>query len=417
MVSDAPAETSPSLVLGHPLLPVPKFQPESTPPVAPASTVPPPTPGQASTPISWSPTEKVAGGGKFSLCLNNAVAGLRDEFNCFHLVWAQDDKLWYGRLIARSDHWATSALPRFGTTGSVLFPTLARAGHTLFAAWIEDQQLIVARSDNLGDTWQAPLRLAGNVSSLSIAALDPPTHIPALVVAWTDSQKNRSFLSSWQGRQWTASDFISPVSLATGTSPAQDPCVTSNRDLFCVAWRDLRAGSERIYYRYSSDYGAVWSADKPAPYRGDTVTAVIGGSPSLNLADDGTLYLAYQRGLISVLLYCRLGQDAFSQLGVLGSGAHPQVAANRYGDVAAGWERPELEPDGKRSTYIGLSVYLNRGAIYVGPNAMPEAGVALGRDQPLVSMTDRYLDIVWLDGRENATYLAHRAAILNSTGR
>jgi hypothetical protein len=332
-------------------------------------------------------------------------------------VWAQDGKPWYGRLPAGANKWLTSPLPRFGTTGSAIAPTLARAGNILFAAWIEDQQLILARSDNLGDTWQKPLRIAGNVSALSLAALDPPTHVPAVVVTWTDNQKNRSFVSSWKGQSWDVTDFTIPVSLATGTSPAQDPCVASNHDLFCVAWRDLRSGGEKIYYRYSSDYGASWSADKPAPYRGDTVAAIIGASPSLNLADDGTLYLAYQRGLISVLLYCRMGQDAFSQLGILGPGSRPQAAANRYGDVAAAWERPEVEPDGKRSTYIGLSVYLDRGAIYAGPNAMPGAGVALGRDQPLIALTNRYLDIVWLDGNEDAPVLAHRSAILNSTGR
>jgi hypothetical protein len=140
-----------------------------------------------------------------------------------------------------------------GQSSYTVFPpfpaVVASTRGTVYIAWPDhatgDWDVMVSRSDNDGDTWSAPVRIADATVQ----------------------------------NQWMVSLAVDP------------------RDVLHAAWYDSRTGDTDVRYATSSDHGATWSASLRI-----TTTPTSGGFNRLGdylglaVAPDGTAHLAWTDG-------------------------------------------------------------------------------------------------------------------------
>lgn len=361
--------------------------------------------------VTWDASSTtIATDATLGLCFNNTQLGTRDDAGTLHAVWVQGNQTRHGRLSAITTVWTVSALPRFSVTGSITKPTLSRAGSHLFAAWSEGASVVLCRSTDLGVTWSPPIQVTtGNSSVLSLTALTRPNGTPAVVLVWVTQSTEKVQACAWRGTTWAASDFTTPVALATTASPTRDPCVTSDGSTVYTIWEDTRSGNDQLYLTQSTDFGVTWTAEQ-AVRSSPGGTILSGGDPSLVALPGGTFYLGYQR-INTVYLRTSTSLTAgFSDLGAQGSGLFAHTAASASGVIAMAWEQftGSLFDDSKKT--VGLSLSLDRGAGFDRPSAMPGSATATARTQAGLVLGSNTLDVFWLERSGTTPALQHRTA-------
>lgn len=368
--------------------------------------------------IEWdAATEDIAASTDLGLAFNNTSVGVRDDTGTLHFVWAQANTARYGRLAPGATAWSITTLPRFSTVGTLAKPTLARVGTTLYCAWTEPSSLILARSQNLGATWETPLRVVqGNSAVMCLVATARSSGVAhAVALAYGATGTDKAYVTAWRGTTWSAADFTPPQLLSSGTGESRDPTLATDGAALIALWEDTRAGvaNPQLYSARSADYGLTWSADTPVVNA--TGQILSGGDPSLVLLPGGKRWLAYQIAGTAMLAKSVNDGTSYTSLGQMGPGLFAQAVANSAGLVAVAFENFSggLKNDAQKK--IGLALSLDSGATFTTPNALPGSSTALGKTLVALVLGGTRLDVVWVDRAGATPTLQHRGATLTAT--
>ena len=178
-------------------------------------------------------------------------------------------------------------------------PSLAVDGAgVLFAAWEDERQghadIYFARSSDRGQTWSANQRVNADTGSAaqrqaSLVALGNGQ----LYLAWQDGRHGNPDIymarSTNGGQTWGPNGRVNNDSgAASQDSPSLAADASGN---LYLAWRDARNGHADIYFAFSSNGGASWSANVRV---NDDSAAANQDGPSLAALNPATVYLAWR---------------------------------------------------------------------------------------------------------------------------
>jgi predicted neuraminidase len=219
-----------------------------------------------------------------------------DSSGSLHLVWEDDTPgnydVYYKKSTDGGGTWTVSKRLTW-TAGSSSHPAIAvDSEDTLHVVYDEtapgDYEIYYLRSADGGDTWSAPKRLTWTKERSWDAAIAVDSS-DGLHVFWADAipgnfeiyyKKSPDGGVTWSTNKrltWTADDSFGP-------SIAVDP----SGDLY-AAWYDYTPGPADIYYKKSTDGGAVWSTTKRLTWTADNSFY-----PYLIAGASGHLYVAWE---------------------------------------------------------------------------------------------------------------------------
>ena len=201
-----------------------------------------------------------------------------------HLIWSDERSysIYYKRSTNGGSTWSQdTCLP--GSSVRSQYPTLALSYPWVHAAWHDSRDggrtfaIYYLRSTDNGASWSPETTLVGaGATSWS----------PSLAVSgenvygvWRDDREGSEKIffkrSTDRGRSWSPD-----TRLTTDSSGAWSPCVSASGSNVHVVWRDSRDGNYEIYYKRSTDEGLTWSQDTRL-----TSDPAWSYRPSLDIAD------------------------------------------------------------------------------------------------------------------------------------
>ena len=156
---------------------------------------------------------------------------------------------------------------------------------TLHVTWEErgaSESLIrYARLEPQQSTWTVDAEFSPSGDSPAIALGEDGE--PHIVYASVLALRLQIFHCRRTSEGWSAPRAIVST---TGHSTDPDIALLIEKDIH-VVWAENLTGSTRIYHALSSDQGATWHVAQPIPH-------AQGYAPTLGLADDGTVWVAWQ---------------------------------------------------------------------------------------------------------------------------
>lgn len=200
-----------------------------------------------------------------------------------HLVWQDfrdgNMEVYYKRSTDNGTTWSADT----NLSGTVLrssFPAVRSQGSDVYIVWVEGTQIYYKHSGNKGQSWDKNASIEDdpkNSEHPAIAVNGSNIH-----VAWTDDRND----------PWNNHEIYYKHSLDAGTTWSPDqrltdaaghsrtPYMVTSDSAVYLAWYDFRDGNAEIYFKYSTDLGATWSAD--TNLSNNTATSY---SPFLALSD------------------------------------------------------------------------------------------------------------------------------------
>ncbi len=189
---------------------------------------------------------------------SKTAAQQEETGSCFGCVRGERE-VYYRRSLDRGKTWQ-SAVRLTNQFGSSEIPAIAVSGSSLHIAWTDDRdgakQIYYKGSSDGGVTWSADQRLTTTAPSQaqpSIAASGSFVH-----VVWQDHRHGNGEVyikrSRNGGRTWEAERRLTQT-----TAPSLYPTIAASGADVHVAWEEYADGNGEIYYRRSSDNGAVWT--------------------------------------------------------------------------------------------------------------------------------------------------------------
>jgi hypothetical protein len=176
---------------------------------------------------------------------------------------------------------------------------LAVSGDTVHVVWFDRRdgnwEIYYKRSTDAGATWGPDIRLttdSGSSQNPSIAVSGSTIHL-----VWQDYRNGNWEIyyknSTDGGVVWSPDTRLTADTMESGT-----PCIADWGSTLHLVWADNRTGSNKIYYKRSTDGGASWSSDL-------CLTSGLSGNHNYPcIASAGNLAcLAYQRGYQDVYYY------------------------------------------------------------------------------------------------------------------
>lgn len=176
-------------------------------------------------------------------------------------------------------------------------PALVQSGQgTLWAAWsVPNGEPVLARSDDGGRTWPAPIAMTAT----------QPTSAPALVV-----DQGGELYAAWSQSSGLYSDIVvaripdgNPVEVSHSPDVASvDPVLAVDRrgGLVCV-WHEVIAGDTEVFMARSTDGGRTFSPPR-------NVSRTPGNSvvPQLVVDSSGTAYVVWEQGVKQAIFFVRV---------------------------------------------------------------------------------------------------------------
>lgn len=162
------------------------------------------------------------------------------------------------------NHWKAARALTNNKTAKAEKPAIAVVGANIYVAWHNDDSakggncwIALTKSADRGAGWQAAKTLSGNTGSAdatnpAVAAADSGVY-----VAWEENTTGNNEIyfrrSTNGGAVWQA-----PVKLTTNSGSSNSPAVAALGSTVYLAWSDATPGNREIYFRKSADQGAAW---------------------------------------------------------------------------------------------------------------------------------------------------------------
>ena len=283
-------------------------------------------------------------------------------------------------LLAAGIVWVAGTQPQLAATGDQVYLAVG-AGNTI----------IIARSDDRGATFGAPVVLPGaGVLSLGrhrgprIAAT--PQAVVVTAVAGAKGGGADGDLLAWRsidrGRTWSR-----PVTINRVPGAAREGLHAFAADpsgLMVLAWLDLRQTGTRLYAAVSRDHGASWSADRLV-YASPSGTICQCCHPSIAIGAGGHIFVMFRNSL-----------DGTRDLYVTESGDGETFAPPAKQGTGT-WVLDACPMDGGAvvATAGGVtSVWRREGDVFVASGSGPETTLGAGHD-PTAAGSERGVDLAW----------------------
>jgi hypothetical protein len=294
----------------------------------------------------WLPAKRLTWTPSSSVCPVIAV----DLWGKLHVVWQEgipsdsSHEIFY---LQSPDGGATwSAIKRLTwTSGYSSVPALSvdPSGH-LHVAWMDDtsggDEVYYKKSTDGGASWTAS-RMISWTSSLSVypaIAADSSGHLHAGWQDYTPGNPEIYYrMSPDGGGLWTASKR-----LTWNSSPSQNPAICAESPGHVhVVWHDYKPGNAEIYYRSSTDGGAIWTVSKRL-----TWTSGLSLDPAIAIYPSGHLHVVWvDRTPGNSEIYYKNSPDGGVSWSPnkrltwsLGDGYCPTLSGDPYGHLHVVWD-------------------------------------------------------------------------------
>lgn len=183
--------------------------------------------------------------------------------------------------------------------GPSLAPTIVAAGSNLYVVWSEnisngvggfDGEIYVRVSNNNGTSWNTAINISNAPSRQDI---DPIVAASGanVVVFWTDSQQSGDVYYSYSTNSGASFSAPTKVTNTSGYSRPGGALIDSGGRVFLAYYDNTTTNYGQIFYQCSSSVGAGFGAAvNVLAYDG----VVDNGTPRLQQAADGTIFMLYQ---------------------------------------------------------------------------------------------------------------------------
>jgi len=220
-----------------------------------------------------------------------------DSSDNLHVVWWDsapgNNEIYYTKSTDGGATWTASRRLTW-TSGSSLYPALAVGfSGNLHLVWYDDtpgnSEIYYRKSSNGGVTWTTSQRLTFT-SGRSIYPAIAVDSIGSVHVIWSDETPGNLEIyhkkSTDGGATWTANQRLTWTlgAASYGASIAVNPSGTLQ-----LVWNDFAPGNEEIYYRKSTDGGTTWT-----PSQRLTWTSGSSLYPAIGVDSLGGLHVIWQ---------------------------------------------------------------------------------------------------------------------------
>ena len=294
-------------------------------------------------------------------------------------------------LLGLAAH-ADSASPRLILTlAEGAQPRLASAGgDRVFLAYGRGPEVFVARSDDLGRTFTAPVK-AANVPGLMLGMRRGPRIVAhGDTVTITLNQKDLlAYTSTDAGRTWTGPVTVNDVP-ASAREGLHDLTLASDGSIF-VTWLDLRLGKMALFAAESTDAGRTW-----------TPNALIYRSPEISICECCQPTAHYDAaGNLGVMWRNSLDGSRDLWLVTRAAGAKEFSTPRKQGEGT--WKLKGCPMDGGDILPLALgqfaSVWQRDGEIFFQAPTGPERSIARGK-QPVATPLATGTLLLWQQGTD-----------------
>ncbi|MBE2218396.1 MAG: T9SS type A sorting domain-containing protein [Ignavibacteria bacterium] len=196
---------------------------------------------------------------------NNArnVASFGDDV---HVVWWDtrdgNAEIFYKRSTDNGTYWGADTRLTNDSVESY-YATITVSGTNVHVAWQNyhfgnNYEIYYKRSTDRGVTWEADKRLTNNSSisySASIAAEGT-----VISVLWRDNRDGNEEIY-YKRSSDGGINFGADTRLTNAAGSSEDPAIAATGTVLHLAWSDARNGDIEIYYKQSTDQGITWGSD------------------------------------------------------------------------------------------------------------------------------------------------------------
>jgi hypothetical protein len=222
--------------------------------------------------------------------------------------------------------------------GNSADPKIVRIENTIYSVWADnrdgDNDIYIIYSDNGGITWSSEIAISDNSSESEKPSIAPGKD-KRIYIVWQDDQ---NLIKSILFKKWTHNDSeTGSTHVISGSLPAKNPSIACDSDeniLICWA-AEIAAGTEQLYFVYSTDRGVNFSAPKAYSDHAGKISG-------LSMASSGkTIYTAFsddRNGFFDVFLKytTSAGAQASSSIN-LSSGSINSIKSNSINPDVSAW--------------------------------------------------------------------------------
>ena len=210
--------------------------------------------------VSWSTEQRLSPIGNFSVAPTIALYQ-----STIHVVWFDLRLPTFDIFYMRSTDNGTTWQPEVQLTTDSLdsqYPALSVSGNNVYLAWDDNRhppntEIYFRRSTNAGVNWSSEMRLTNDTvvsNDISVASIGQIIHL-----AWVSGTGNSEIYyrkSTNGGANWSTEQR-----LTNDPFISFNPCFALGGQNINLLWSDSRDGNSEIYFKKSTDGGAVWSTD------------------------------------------------------------------------------------------------------------------------------------------------------------
>ncbi len=336
---------------------------------------------------------------------NNAKA-IGSNGSSLHTVWADERdgnaEIYYKRSLNSGAAWEAD-IRLTNSPGSSYFPAIRVSGNLVLVAWSDNRdgnfEIYFKRSEDGGGTWSPDARLTSNSSASDYPSITASGN--TAIIVWQDLRDNNYEIyfkrSSNSGLSWGPDQRLS-------NNPAfsQYPSVTISGSKVNAAWEDNRDGNREIYNCYSGDGGLTWSGENRLTNNSSSSTSASvtseGDFVGLTWSDqrDGNWEVYYK--------FSVNGGASFSAdqrlTSANGNSWYPSIAS--YDSfIHICWQDSR---DGNNEIYYKIST--DRGIVWSADLRLTNDAAA--SSYPSINISGSAVNIVWNDNRDGNTEIYYK---------
>lgn len=209
---------------------------------------------------SWSADQRLSPVGDYS-----GAPTLALYQSTIHIFWVDQRLAPVDIFYVRSTDNGTTWQPEVQITTDPMdsqYPSVSVSGSNVYLAWEDNRhppntEIYFKRSTNAGVNWSSEMRLTNDTvvsNDVSVASFGQNIHL-----AWVSGMGNSEIYyrnSTNGGVNWSTEQRLT-------NDPAISfyPCIAVSGQNVNLFWSDLRDGNSEIYFKRSTDGGALWSTD------------------------------------------------------------------------------------------------------------------------------------------------------------
>ena len=210
--------------------------------------------------VSWSTDQRLSPVGNFS-----GAPTLALYQSTIHIFWVDQRLVPVDIFYIRSTDNGTTWQSEVQITTDMMdsqYPSVSVSGSNVYLAWednrhLPNKEIYFRRSTNSGVNWSSEVRLTNDTvvsNDVSVASIGQNIHL-----AWVSGTGNSEIYyrnSTNGGVNWSTEQRLT-------NDPAISfyPCIAVSGQNVNLFWSDTRDGNPEIYFKRSTDGGAVWSTD------------------------------------------------------------------------------------------------------------------------------------------------------------